>query len=310
MDLVHRLNRNFHNIVLRVGQASSAHQALTALIPVNETVPCDGGNGSVHTSGSLNDDFTGSLQVSFDNCLIDGITLSGPATLRVDVFDLANFIPTDFTVSFVRLTLRGPGLSADAGGSLRAQLDIGTNTETITANLVSLDNDTGTMTNSENLVFVNVYDSLFFPTSFTTNVSGRVFDQDHGFVDITTPTLLVFGTLSQFFPDSGQMLLMGEGNRSIRVTALSATLVRLELDLDGNSVVDNTATLKWIDLSGPVGADLGDTDADRMHNSWESANPPMNPNANDAALDNDGDTFTNLSEYLAGTDPNDANSHP
>jgi hypothetical protein len=123
------------------------------------------------------------------------------------------------------------------------------------------------------------------------------------------------------FPDNGQMVLTGipsgAGNRKIRVTALAvppaalpATLAGLELDLDGDGNYEINATLKWTDLSGAAGSDLADTDGDGMHNSWESANPPMAPNLNDAAPDYDVDTFTNLQEYEAGTDPNDFSSHP
>lgn len=154
-----------------------------------------------------------------------------------------------------------------------------------------------------------MYDDIFLPTSFTANISGRVFDQADGHVDVATIAPLFFGTLDQLFPDSGQILLTGAGNRRIRVTALSATLVRLELYLDGDDVVDNTATLKWTDLSGPVGSDLADTDGDGMHNNWESANG-LDPDVNDAADDKDSDGASNLIEYQAGTDPSDAMSHP
>ena len=83
----------------------------------------------------------------------------------------------------------------------------------------------------------------------------------------------------------------------------------LELDVDGDGGVDNTATLKWTDLSEPAGTDLGDNDSDGMHNSWETANG-LNPDVNDANGSEDVDTFTNLEEYLAGTDPSDPSSHP
>ena len=300
MDLALRLNRNFRDTVVRAEQASSNQRALPAAIPVDETDLCDGGNGSIRTFGTLNDNGTGTLMLSFISCLLDGITLNGPATLRVDAVSfLPQPIPTDFTISFIRLTLRGSGLSIDAGGSLRGQLIIFPETETITANLVSLNNNTGQMTKTENLVIVNVITSA---TSFTANISGRVFDQVHGYVDITTPTLLVFGTLNQLFPDSGQLLLTGT-NSSIRVMALSATLTTLALDLDGNGVPESTATLKWTDLSGPVGADLRDFDGDLMHNSWETVNGLDPLDATDAVLDKDGDLTSNLNEYLAGTDP-------
>lgn len=304
------LNRGLRDTVLRVNAA----QRVAAAAQVDQTEPCDGGMGSVRTSGTLSDvNFTGTLAVSFNSCLIGGLTLSGQATLRVDEFSFAfpQGIPADSTLGFSVLTIRGPGVSVDAGGSLRLQLNFsGTNTETTTANLVSRNNNTGAMSKTENLVSVSVYDNIFTPSSFTETIAGRLFHSAHGYVDITTVAPLVFGTLNQFFPDSGQLLLTGEGNRSIRVTALSATLARLALDLDGDSVVDNTATLKWSDLSGPIGADLADSDDDGMHNSWEAANGlnPLDPA--DGALDTDGDGARSLFEYLAGADPNDVNSVP
>lgn len=317
MDIALRLNRSFRETVVRAEQARSSQRAVTAAIPVNETDLCAGG-GSTHASGTLSDSGTGTLMISFNSCVIDGVTLNGSGTLRVDAVDPIYFIPTDFTMSFARLKVRGSGLSVDAGGSLRAQLDLGTNAETITSNLVSLNNNTGETTKTENLVIVSAPTSL---TSFVANISGRVFDQVNGYVDIATTVSFVFDTVSRLFPVSGQILLTGAlptgpGNSSIRVTALSvppaalpATLARLELDLNADNIVDNTATLKWTDLSGPVGSDLADNDGDGMHNSWETANG-LNPDVNDAAGNPDFDAFTNLQEYQAGTDPSDINSHP
>ena len=307
-DLTRRLSRDFRDIAVRGKRASATHQvAPGVLVPVNETEPCDGGVGSVTTTGTIdNMTGTGTLAVTFNNCPLDGVTFNGPTTLRVDAFDLFNLIPTDFTISFVRLTLRGSGLSIDAGGFLRAQLSIFNNTETITANLVSLDNSTGETSKTENLVFVNVYNNIFFPSSFTATVNGRVFDPVHGFVNIATAAPLFFGTVAQLFPDSGQIVLtgapIGAGSRTIRATALSTTLVRLELDLNGDSVYENTALLKWTDLSGPVGANMGDTDGDGMHNSWETVNG-LNLAVNDALGDKDLDSTPNINEYLAGTVP-------
>jgi len=163
------------------------------------------------------------------------------------------------------------------------------------------------MTKTENFVFVNIQNA---PSSFTSTVSGRVFDQVHGYVDITTVAPLAFGTLGQLFPDSGQIVLTGAGNSSIRATALSATLARLELDLDGNSAYEIDAKLKWTDLSGPVGADLADGDGDLMHNSWETVNGLDPAVPGDAAFDKDNDGATNLNEYQAGTDPSDNLSIP
>jgi len=313
MDIARRLSRILRDTVVRAEQSSPPQRPVAAVIPVDQTEPCDAGNGSVRLSGTLNDNGTGQLDVSFNNCLVirdrddnvatnDTVNLNGSATLRVDaaVVLLPFVSPMDFTLSFVRLTLRGLGLSIDASGNLRTQLSSGT-TETITANIIYGDNITTKKTKTEDLKIVNVYDNLEMPSFFNATVNGRVFDHDHGFVDITTPTPLFFSSLIRLFPDSGQLLLNGT-NSTVLITALNSTMVELQLDLDGNGVVDNTARLKWTDLTGPVGADLGDDDGDGMHNSWETVNG-LNLAVNDAALDKDNDGITNLNEYLAGTAP-------
>jgi len=310
LDLALRLNRSFRDIVLRLNNA----QQVASAVQVNQTEACDNGVGSMRTTGTLNDaNFTGTLTISFNNCLIDGNTLDGTATLRVDAFSFVfpQGIPVDSTLTFTRLAIRGPGVSVDAGGSLRLQLDFGLNSETVTASLLdSVNNSTGKTSRLQDCVFVNVYNNMFTPTSFTTSISGKVFDHDHGYVAIATVAPLVFGTIGQLFPDGGQMVLTGDGNRSIRATAVSATLARMELDLDGNSAYEIDARLKWADLSGPVGSNLADTDGDGMHDSWETANQLSLNNPADAVLDNDADGVSNLNEYNAGTNANDANSTP
>lgn len=302
------LSRTLRDTALRAEQASASPQAVNGALVDGV---CD--SGSIGTTGKLNSDGTGTVTVRFDNCVTDGVSLSGPATLRVDHFEMAMDMPTDFTLTFVRLVLRGATLSVDATGSLRwvftgsACCGVGVTFEgyAITANLVSLNNSTSKKLMTENLLLMNEERLTATSTSLTSVVTGRVFDQDFGYVDISTPTPIVFGTLTQPFPDSGQLLLTAAAGSTIRATAVSSTMVQLELDLDGVGGVDNTAMLRWTDLTGPIGADLGDSDADGMHNSWEAFYGPTN-----TTDDVDLDGFDSLAEYMAGTNPNDINSHP
>lgn len=288
-------------------QSASGDRVSPLATPVDEIAPCDNGVGTIHTTGTLSStDFTGTLTIVFSGCLVDTTTLDGTATLRVDAFDLGFGVPTDSTLSFVRLTMRGSGLSVDTGGSLRLQVDMANNTETMTSNLVSIDNIAARQSKAENLVLASHHDNVISPNSFTATVSGRVYDQVHGYVDAATIAPLAFATSNQLFPDRGQIVLTGQSSHRVRATALSTAVTRLELDLGGGYPIGKFAVVEWMQLSGPAGADIGDSDNDGMHNSWETANA-LNPNsASDAALDTDGDATSNIREYYAGANPRSA----
>lgn len=70
-------------------------------------------------------------------------------------------------------------------------------------------------------------------------------------------------------------------------------------DSNHNSIVDSGET-------NPCDAD---TDDDNMPDGWEIDNY-LDPLVNDAYVDNDGDRFNNLIEFISGTNPNDYNEYP
>jgi len=88
-------------------------------------------------------------------------------------------------------------------------------------------------------------------------------------------------------------------------------------DSDGDGVIDNQDNCP--NTSNPNQADndnddLGDVcddddDNDGMPDAWENQHG-LNPFADDASGDADGDGWSNIMEYKGGTDPNDATSHP
>lgn len=53
-----------------------------------------------------------------------------------------------------------------------------------------------------------------------------------------------------------------------------------------------------------------DSDGDGIQNIWENQNGLNSASGADALLDNDGDGFSNLAEFLASTDPRDPNNRP
>ncbi|MFN2644135.1 MAG: hypothetical protein ABR570_04025 [Burkholderiales bacterium] len=302
----------------RVLQASRSAELVTrgatssarAGASVDETVACDDG-GSIHVVGSVNDStLTGTITATFNSCRTGGDMLNGQASLRVDAFDTGHGIIIDATLAFLRATFIGPDANVDFSGSFRLQIDIANNRLTFTENLVARDNVTARMLMVDNLVIVRTYVDVLARGSYTEAIGGRLYDSVHGFVQIATPVALVFSNSDQSFPSGGQLVLTGANSASVRVTALSQTLLTVELDLDGISGYEVNATLKWTDFGTAVASDLGDDDHDGMHNSWETANGLLPNNPGDAGLDPDVDGFTNLAEYRAGSDPRNKLSVP
>jgi hypothetical protein len=290
------------DLLARAEEARATQRAVSGVIPIDSTQPCD--SGAVRIAGNLEDDRTGILSVSYDNCLLGTETYNGAATLRIDLFDVGLSRVIDHTLDIAILEIRGPGVSQDVSGSRRVRVSgPGGNVETITENLTQRNNLTGKMTRTENFVIVNVYASLSGPSSVTQTVSGRVFVSVDGFIDVSTSVPLFFSTLDQPFPEIGRMLFVGSTNRAVRLTVRSAEMITLELDLEGDGLFEGVPILKWTDLSTAVGADLADNDGDGMHNSWETANGLNENDPTDALQDTDGDGVSNFAEYRAGTDP-------
>ena len=78
------------------------------------------------------------------------------------------------------------------------------------------------------------------------DLSGRYYDPNHGYIDISTPTpLQISGT--DYWPSSG--VFHAEGNNdSATFTALSKTTYQLDIDTNDDGTSDITTTGSWDDL--------------------------------------------------------------
>jgi hypothetical protein len=304
VDVTQTLQRASRRALANLNTGTSIKAGVN--VPIDRTLPCDGGVGFSRTTGTIDDTtLTGTLTLTTTNCLLDGQTLNAQGTLQVITFDLGLGEAVSFIATFVRATIRAPGISIDVGGSLRVDhLVPGPNSETLKSNLIILDNLSGLITRDEDLTIVSQFDHLPNPTAVVgRTINGRIHDSVYGIVDITTPTLtpLQFGTIPQRFPNAGTIHLVGDAG-VIKVEALSSTRVIIRPDFNNDGIADNTVFMNWTDLMGPVGANIGDDDGDGMHNSWETFYSTVNPGDNP-----DGDLFTNILEYQNGTNPNVAN---
>jgi hypothetical protein len=301
---------------IRSGDLGRANTGALTGARIDQTTPCD--SGSIRIFGDVSDsNGTGTVTVHYLACRTGSDTVNGPAQLQIA--SNSGGVMTDGTLSFTRINFTGPGVNSDMTGTIRSQVSSSSSsaTETLTQNTTMLDNATGRMTQAQNVRITNVYDDVDSPSFFTQNITGTVCDSAAGCVAITTNTIpttapwgpFYFSTIGQSFPDWGQMTLTGATSSRVRVTSLGTTVAKLEVDADGDGTFENTARMRWVDFDTAIGADLGDNDADGMHNSWETQKG-LNPNNNDAGNDSDGDGWTNLTEYQRGSEPNTPGSVP
>lgn len=187
---------------------------------------CDEGFGeSINGLVRMNiDSFTGELVLgTFD--LTATLTLTNlQVTIAEDVF-LTNGAVTvmlDTTMfPLVSASINGSALTTDSNASSETLFDFQT-TQTIDSGLqpspYTLDSS-GTL---ESTVFTRAF-------SYSTPVPFRGFDAN--------------------YPGSGELLISGN-NSSVRLIALDNVNVRIEIDNDGDNVVDETIETTWADLTG------------------------------------------------------------
>lgn len=175
----------------------------------------------------------------------------------------------------------GGGIYLEVGGT-SAEVDLYNNI--IWGNSASYGEDI--LINNWNDVSVNAHNNDFDPARVTgsfTNQGGNI-NVDPLFVDAAN---------GDYHLATGS-LCIDSGNNSAPSLPLT--------DFEGDGRVLGAAV--------DIGADeFFDSDGDGMPDGWEVSHG-LNPLVKDADGDADSDGFTNLEEYLAGTDPKDPRSKP
>ncbi len=235
------------------GIAARSKTLMTA-IPVNSSY--DGSvSGRVTTTGSIDSNtFTGTLTFTFTN-FNDGTgsTADGIVKFRIDSFDSYYGIITDGTMSFTLWTIKTATSNISISGSIRVQQyeqSDNSGSETMTVNVDGRDNNTGDTFRFENFAEIVYLDNMAFPTTATETISGTAYVKEYGSVDVTTTIPLHYTSFSQEYPDSGEMIFTGASGSKARITPLSTSTVKIEVDADANDVYEYTATYAWNDLSG------------------------------------------------------------
>jgi len=94
--------------------------------------------------------------------------------------------------------------------------------------------------------------STLADTTAEETYAGRMYHSTLGYVDITTEEVFIINyndtSTESNYPQSGVMLMTGDGGSTMRLTALSTDEYQLDVDATGDGNIDRTETGNWTDL--------------------------------------------------------------
>ena len=230
-------------------------------VPVQGTQPCDV-SGSISLSGNLGDPTTltegDTITAVFENCDDgDGFVMDGRLALTVadvegDVFSDVFRLTLDMVLT--DLTVNSDGDSIAGDGDLAYTLD----TLHFPAILTALSgNELRIAAGGEEVTFRDFEQTLevnpgMVPTSYAAEVNGRLHSTVlGGSVDYgTVVTIQASGDDKP--PYTGEILVSGANNSEVRIVVTSEEVVRLEIDVNGDGVVDEFIDTTWAGLIGEL----------------------------------------------------------
>lgn len=223
-----------------------------ATIPAT-TIPGTSG-GTMTLSGQIdNATFAGSMTMVFADYSNGIVKMNGTVSMSITTWDATNAVPLSSTITFsnIQITDVTSNMTNRMDGSFNLQISVGANTETITVNAVMEETHWGRQAKLQNFVMTNTYDNVIAPTTVSEVVTGRVFDGQEGYVDITTVAPMVTTNLTtDLYPSSGQIILSGAngalgGATKARMTVVLHQQVQIDIDLDGDGIYDWSAQQLW-----------------------------------------------------------------
>ncbi len=201
----------------------------------------------------------GTLTTQYDNCDFGPAFFNGFASDAISVWDATS---RDITRTQDTVVFRNATVDIISHGTFRLTANTVTEEESLQANLIVEDVGRTAEFQTQNLLVEASYDDLEFgiaPGNVSITLTGRQLYSEAGYVDVSTPQALFFQPANAVTPISGELLLTGVNNSTIRFTVISSTAPEVEvaIDSDGDSVVDQTFQVSWqqiideIDLANP-----------------------------------------------------------
>lgn len=181
-----------------------------------------------------------------------GAVVSGGLEMTVTGFSGDPAAETFFLsvdLALTGFTVTQAGVTSAASGTIALAIDNSQPTvTTITVSADALTVTQGAMTETvSDLSVTIVEDQSMFPSAVTVETSLRFSSPRLG-GDVIVSTSVALQSSGEDFPYAGEITIRGAGNASIRLLALDANTVRLDVDLDGDSAADVTIDATWSEL--------------------------------------------------------------
>ena len=223
-----------------------------AVIPVGpEVSECTGG-GTITLSGDIANPATLSpndtVTFEYASCVEGDTTTNGRFSMRVTGFsgDPASGVfsfSVATTITTLQITVAGETATLNGSVSISISAAASTVTTTVTSSSISV----GAGGSSHTLRDYSSVHTLA-SASFTLDVSGSLTSSDfEGTVNFDTTALLQ--GMGDSYAFTGQLLITGANGATIKVIVLDSTFVRLEVDSNGDGIVDATLDVTWDDLT-------------------------------------------------------------
>ncbi|MFZ5594424.1 MAG: hypothetical protein ACOY4D_09255 [Pseudomonadota bacterium] len=245
------LSETLRNAVAKIDVTALPKADLGAAVKT-ETISEQGSCGGNLSGNATYDESTGNITsgaITFNNYCEEGVTLSGRITFSGKM-NLGTQPPTiaKLDISFISLSGKSGTDAFTVSGSIAIDVTVPLQVRT-TINMVSRDDTTGKVFKMENYQLLgSVNPDAWVDISMT----GRFYDPDDGYVDLTTPmpfrfTINATSVVAET-PMQGELVITGDKDTKARLVAMNTADYNIDVDADGNGIYESQTRGKWADL--------------------------------------------------------------
>ncbi len=250
------------------GSSSNLFQAINNLSNIHYTIPsqtiASGAivqtqeqgalGGTITWTGDISSSGTGNLKAVFVNYNDGSGALNGTVNydIRASNINTGQFYDMTATFEVLEFSSKTAHIAQSGSFSILSSNTTTTYTEAITFNQDFTDLLANFQYRYENLAFTTVFNASdpSFATQADLSISGRIYEQSEGYIDINTNPPFHFNTLTQANPSSGIIRIQGANGSLLQATAASETRTILALDTNGDGNFESTDVFAWGDEFG------------------------------------------------------------